>query len=171
MAARYPSRDEYRGSFLPRELQPAQAVKPAEAALSRPVRRKPQKLSRRKRATAVYEPGNLDVRGLAGDRAFQALKRICKARAGNRCERCGSFGKLHVHHRKLLSQGGPDHISNLASLCVFCHAWCHAHVSEAVRAGFIVPSWNDPAERPMHVVGRGSCLLTSDADYAPVEGA
>ena len=38
------------------------------------------------------------------------------------CVRCGSTYYLNAHHVIPRSQGGPDDVSNLVSLCASCHA-------------------------------------------------
>lgn len=40
-------------------------------------------------------------------------------------------------------------VSNLVSLCRTCHDWVHAHPQEAYEGGFLVHSWEDPAEIPV----------------------
>jgi phage terminase large subunit GpA-like protein len=77
------------------------------------------------------------------------MRLTCFRRAGWRCERCGERRPLQAHHRQLLSQGGPDALSNLAALCAECHAWAHAHPWDAQLGGWIVLSWADPATRAM----------------------
>lgn len=59
------------------------------------------------------------------------------------CLRCGGQG-VHVHHRKLRSQGGDDSEANLVRLCLECHVWVHANPAEAYESGFLVHSWDDP---------------------------
>jgi len=41
------------------------------------------------------------------------------------CQRCGSAGPLHIHHIHLRSQGGPDLVDNLLTLCWQCHDEVH----------------------------------------------
>ena len=77
------------------------------------------------------------------------MRLLCLERADWRCERCGERRPLQAHHRQLLSQGGPDALSNLASLCADCHRWAHDHPRAAQLAGWIVPSWADSASRAM----------------------
>jgi 5-methylcytosine-specific restriction endonuclease McrA len=43
------------------------------------------------------------------------------ARAGWRCERCGSRGPLIAHHVVPLERGGDNDPRNGASLCIGCH--------------------------------------------------
>ncbi|MGQ9554912.1 MAG: HNH endonuclease [Anaerolineae bacterium] len=42
-----------------------------------------------------------------------------------RCQRCGKRMNLHVHHKKPVSRGGKDELSNLITLCDECHAKQH----------------------------------------------
>ena len=113
-------------------------------------KRKPKKLQRRSymKRTPPRRRGLRPDR-LAGESEFEAMRHACFKRAGWRCERCGNRRPLQAHHRQLLAQGGPDALSNLASLCAECHSWAHAHPWEAQLGGWIVQSWADPASRAM----------------------
>jgi len=42
-----------------------------------------------------------------------------------RCQRCGSFKDLQVHHITPRSQLGDDTETNLITLCANCHRICH----------------------------------------------
>jgi 5-methylcytosine-specific restriction endonuclease McrA len=72
-------------------------------------------------------------------------------REGGCCARCGGgfhSRYMHVHHRKLRSQGGADDEFNLVIICPRCHEWAHRNPRNAALAGWIVPSWANPAEWP-----------------------
>jgi 5-methylcytosine-specific restriction endonuclease McrA len=97
---------------------------------------------------------------------YLALKAEVFNRAGWLCEGCGRKRYLTPHHRKLLSQGGMDAAENLLALCKRCHDWAHEHVAESVRNGRIVPSWADPAERPVLLHDGRKVLLTPTGGYA-----
>lgn len=81
-------------------------------------------------------------------------------RAQNACEACGgpAYGKMDLHHRRMLSQGGQNAAVNL----LWCHHYCHvgtggsihANPARSRRLGHIVPSWADPAEVPVIVEPR-----------------
>ncbi len=43
-----------------------------------------------------------------------------------RCARCGSGGRLHVHHKQFRSHGGTHQVENLEPVCVDCHRAIHA---------------------------------------------
>ncbi len=47
--------------------------------------------------------------------------KACYVRDGWKCRHCGSRGPLHPHHIVYSSQGGPDELWNLITLCAFCH--------------------------------------------------
>jgi hypothetical protein len=69
-------------------------------------------------------------------------------RAFERCEWCGAPA-WDIHHRKYRSRGGTDDCSNLVLLCgrgntSGCHGRAHTD-PEAVRLGFSVESWAEPA--------------------------
>lgn len=55
----------------------------------------------------------------------ELLKRFRLEHAGEPCDSCELRPGIHVHHRKLRSQGGSDVESNLRWLCGFCHDTAH----------------------------------------------
>lgn len=72
-----------------------------------------------------------------------------RERDAGHCARCGAADSLHVHHRWLRSQGGPDSWENQVTLCAGCHDWAHNHPGEALEQGWLVASWDDPAGIPV----------------------
>ncbi len=44
---------------------------------------------------------------------------------------------VHRHHVLRRGQGGTDDASNTRDLCEPCHAWIHAHPTEAVALGYL----------------------------------
>lgn len=99
-------------------------------------------------------------------------------RAGGRCDRCAAplpGDAWECHHRQLRSRGGTDEPENLLALCASCH---HVHVHgkprQATEAGYMVPSWGDPATTPVLRHGRTWQLPTGRAWVpadTPTEGA
>ncbi len=56
------------------------------------------------------------------------------ARAGNRCQRCGSrLGRLHIHHHVPVSEGGDNSPERLEVLCLACHTLKHREDFEKRR--------------------------------------
>ena len=54
------------------------------------------------------------------------LARICKERAGWKCEKCGAPGpRLAAHHKIPLHRNGPRELSNLECVCAICHEAMH----------------------------------------------
>ena len=51
----------------------------------------------------------------------------------------------HEHHRKLRSQGGGDEPCNILKVGDEIHTWIHENPVTALELGWIVPSWEDPA--------------------------
>jgi len=93
-----------------------------------------------------------------------------------RCWRCGylrlAAALSSIHHRKLRKQGGRDAPSNLILLCgsgtTGCHGWVHAHPRDSRDKGWLVPSWADPAQRPVwHEHGQRWVLLDDDCGITP----
>lgn len=64
----------------------------------------------------------------------------------DRCIRCGQSDGLHVHHRRLRSQGGPSTWANQVTLCTVCHSWVHAKPVAAHAAGLILWAGEEPAD-------------------------
>ena len=58
-----------------------------------------------------------------GRRRLEALERD-----GWRCQRCGEPGRLEVHHRRKVADGGTDDLDNLVTLCRGCHLRAHRRV-------------------------------------------
>ena len=55
--------------------------------------------------------------------AWMALE--CFKRDGWHCRNCNSTQNLHPHHIVYKSQGGPDTLYNLVTLCMNCHRDVH----------------------------------------------
>jgi hypothetical protein len=77
-------------------------------------------------------------------------------RANGYCEKCGSGGdNFALHHRKLKSRGGVDCVANLIAVHHECHNLgtnsIHNQPAQAKLKGWMVPSWADPAEYPLHL--------------------
>jgi len=58
---------------------------------------------------------------------WRKLSRQAKERDKHQCQICGDrpgdpYCQLHVHHRVPRSQGGPNTVENLITLCDLCHA-------------------------------------------------
>lgn len=77
------------------------------------------------------------------------------ARFNGYCPWCGTpmTATFAIHHRRLRKQGGTDDPVNLVALHHRCHNGTHRSVhlapKEAHRRGFIVRSWQDPADVPL----------------------
>jgi len=78
-----------------------------------------------------------------------AVRRAVKERAQNQCEACGGPGPVHLHHRKLRSQGGLHEAVNLLHVHLSCHASIHANPSRSYLLGHLVRSYDDPALVPV----------------------
>jgi 5-methylcytosine-specific restriction endonuclease McrA len=80
------------------------------------------------------------------------------------CARCGLEYANNAHHRKNLSQGGQDVLSNLLLLCgsgtTGCHGWVTEHPLEAYTNGWSVRRNDNPATTP--VLYRGARVLLDD---------
>ncbi len=111
-----------------------------------PMNAKQHQYPRRPRYTS-YGPG------------WAELSRRVRSRDNWTCQRCGwqAHGPeryyLHAHHIHARARGGTDTLSNLTSLCLYCHAQMPGH--EGLRAqsdyqDFLAIS---PRETPTYVTG------------------
>ncbi|UOQ58581.1 hypothetical protein MUN78_07085 [Leucobacter allii] len=86
------------------------------------------------------------------------------------------MGLHSEHHRQLRSRGGKHRPSNIVSLggdgTVSEHGWVHAHPTLATILGYMVHSWDDPAEVPIFRnapfgAGYGWYLQDDDGQLVP----
>ncbi len=150
--------------------EPPEPPEPPE----KPQKRKPKKLTRKaKLAPRRAKRHKVDLDGLAPQQEWQQIREACFERSGYRCEKCGKPAsqayRFEAHHRKLVSRGGRDELCNLAALCSTCHRWCHDNNTRAEMAGWIVPSWADPARRAV-TLHDGRMVLFDDLGGFAWEG-
>ena len=91
-------------------------------------------------------------------------------RAKGYCEKCGGVGEtLSLHHRKLKSQGGKDDVSNLIAVHPNCHNQhkdsIHDNPKKSKVKGWIVPSWADSNEYPLHLPDGTIVKLDNEGSY------
>lgn len=103
------------------------------------------------------------------------IAEIVLGRAGYYCEACGKPGQnFALHHRRLRSQGGKDEPCNLIAVHHECHNLgtnsIHSRVGISIDKGFIVPSWADPAEYPLHRPDGSKVLLDNEGTFTEIEG-
>ena len=55
---------------------------------------------------------------------------------------------LHRHHRQLRRHGN-DNPENIMLVTLEQHDWIHSHVGLAYELGWLVHSWQDPADVPI----------------------
>ena len=56
---------------------------------------------------------------------YEMMRERVLRRDSWRCQECGAFENLHVHHMKPRSQLGGDTMDNLITLCADCHGKYH----------------------------------------------
>lgn len=80
------------------------------------------------------------------------------------CARCGVSRDLHVHHRRMRSQGGGDTFSNLVTLCVRCHGWVHGNPAKASQEGWLLQASQPSCETAVahHAWPAGPIWLRDD---------
>lgn len=97
-------------------------------------------------------------------------------RQGGYCWWCGSSlpTVFAVHHRKLRKHGGTDSPANLVCLCHVCHnggtSSVHLQPAKSYRLGFLVHSWDDPLDVPLHTSSGRSVLFNSDGTITQQTG-
>jgi hypothetical protein len=100
---------------------------------------------------------------------------LVEERASWYCEVCGKVAteSMALHHRKLKSRGGKDSASNLIRVHHSCHNMStgsiHANPAWAEDKGFMVPSWQEPHEYPMHTPDGRIVLLQNDGTIITLE--
>ena len=57
---------------------------------------------------------------------WRKRKKECFERDGYRCKSCGGSWQLDAHHTVKRSKGGSDDLTNLITLCRFCHNQHHS---------------------------------------------
>lgn len=101
------------------------------------------------RDPALPADGKPRERTHASDPIPAKIRAAVKARSGGLCEdECGRPA-VHVHHRKLRSQGGKHETPNLLHLSTECHDFYHHNRKFADLMGYIVSAADDPAARPV----------------------
>lgn len=147
-----------------------------------PERRKELPLLRKPRPKVILMPRDkVIIAGLATKRDWDSISNMVLARPGGEghwkgsrfvldrhgvCERCGQRRATDPHHRRLVSQGGPDECSNLAALCRTCHDWCHGHPTEARGGGWIVERGQDWRVKALQLHDGSLVLLDDEAGYS-----
>lgn len=118
-------------------LHPATVSRIEERLGLREFREKPK---RRTRGDTRYE------------RAFRWASVEIHKRSFRRCEvRCSPWCSgqgVHVHHRKMRSQRGDNELVNLIDTCPECHRFIHAQPRVSYARGWLVHTWQDPAQVP-----------------------
>lgn len=83
-------------------------------------------------------------------------------RSGRVCEACGMQRATEWQHRLPRSVGGLWVPSNGLHLDHTCHQWVTEHPKQANVLGQHLYSWQQPAETPVLLFGRGWVLLQDD---------
>ena len=104
---------------------------------------------------------------------------IVRARAQDRCERCGTStltAGSQVHHRHPRKVGGARRNpwinlpGNLLNLCPGCHEWIEHHREDARDCGWLVPMGATISrDAPMLHALHGWVYLTDDGGYTPTQ--
>ena len=92
---------------------------------------------------------------------MRRLRAAIVERAAGCCEVCGSPFieadmrlRSELHHRKLRSRGGRDTLENCVLVHMICHMRAHQYPAWATEVGWMVASWDNPAEVEVKVIPR-----------------
>ena len=108
----------------------------------------------------------------------KSTRQLVLKRAGGACERCGipfhSVVFSSLHHRTPRGMGGTRNPrlnlpSNLVAICGSGTTGCHGDVESyrklAVKEGYIVSRYEEPAEQPIYLHLWGWTYLTDEGEY------
>lgn len=59
-------------------------------------------------------------------------------RANGICEVCRLNRMVHVHHKRMRSQGGTGELSNALGVCTPCHNHIHHFPAESYELGYLL---------------------------------
>ncbi len=85
---------------------------------------------------------------------WETARKAALDRDEGTCRRCW-LPATDVHHRQVKGMGGTRNekiaygLPNLVSLCRDCHRHVHMNVAESYKQGWLVHSWDDPADIPL----------------------
>lgn len=80
-----------------------------------------------------HKPRRYRPPGALSERMWRKLREEVLARDGYACTSCGTAEDLEAHHIVPRSEGGPDVIENLTTLCGDCHRGLHRTEKPRVR--------------------------------------
>lgn len=86
--------------------------------------------------------------------AYTLFRRDVWQRDGGKCALCGAavpVTDFDLHHRQLRSRRGRDTHSNALTTHHDCHMAVHEYPQWALENGFMVPSWAESIDWPVHL--------------------
>lgn len=91
------------------------------------------------------------------------VRDLIRARSDGRCERCGIYPGVQIHHRRPRGAGGstaPDTntASNGLHLCFRCHSQVESKRDMALALGYLVRQGQSPSEVPVFRFGQWALL-------------
>ena len=82
---------------------------------------------------------------------------------GSRCQYCGSFDGLMIHHAIPLENGGPNIMSNLELVCRECHSSLHKELRKVFADTRVQPKRKTHCKRGHEIIrdihGNGKCRI------------
>jgi hypothetical protein len=96
-------------------------------------------------------------------------RRLVSNRSGGVCECCGRQTATQWHHRRNRSQSGLWEPANGMHLDADCHHFITVNPTTSYAAGWLVPSWQDPAAVPVWHARLGQVLLDNAGGWAAYE--
>lgn len=129
---------------MPPRKTPLQSRKPFESRCELQRRTPADPALPKNGRSKALKPIPIKVRQAVADRSGF----VCELGCGNRA--------VHLHHRKLRSQGGRHEPANLLHLCAAHHNEAHANPERSYALGWLVRGWADPAGVPVILAERAS---------------
>jgi len=83
------------------------------------------------------------------------VNKLCRLQIRGICD----LSAAHVHHRKLRRHGDERDVNKL-DVCAPCHESVHKNVARSYALGWLVHSWDDPAQVEVRL---RDCVVCDDA--------
>lgn len=102
------------------------------------------------------------------------VRDIILQRSGGRCEGCGEYQPVQIHHRLYKSRGGRGTVPNGLALCGLGNTGgCHgiAHTGEGMELGWAIPSGSRPELWPAWRPGQELVLYDDEGGFEPITAA
>lgn len=101
-----------------------------------------------RRSSGLRRRARLRPRSVKRDRLYREQRRPLVAALLHDqplCQRCATAEATEIHELKSRARGGSiTDPENCVALCHDCHAWITTHPADALAAGWLRSSWEEP---------------------------